>query len=152
MFTPPNGHPPSSFEERQSGDGQPETPAGHQGELDITEYHTPSKMADSILEDEAKKSFTESFRLRDDVVSKDHSTMDYPSDDTMDDEEFVSFHSSSTLERFAPQGLSDRDLSSRLPPPTNGGSTNPGNGLVKWKGVVLTPDEEYAEEAHLGLV
>ena len=157
MFsTPPNGQPPSSFEERQSGDGQPETPVAHQGELDITEYHTPSRMADSILDEDSRKSFTGSFRICDDplLLPKDHSTMDFPLDDTMD-EEFVSFHSSSTLERYAPAGLSDRDLNSRMPLPDNGSTPNQGNNvtnLSKWKGIVLTPDEEYAEEAHLGLV
>ena len=68
------------------------------------------------------------------------------------DDEFVSFQSNSTMERCAPQGLSDHDLSNRFPLCDNSGANRGKDGLVKWKGIVLTPDEEYAEEAHLGLV
>jgi hypothetical protein len=68
------------------------------------------------------------------------------------DEEFVSFQSNSTMERYAPQGLSDHDLSNRFSLCDNSGANRGKDGLVKWKGIVLTPDEEYVEEAHLGLV
>lgn len=156
MFTPPNGQPPSSFEERESGDGQPEPSVGHQGELDITQYHTPTRLADSTLEEGSGKSFSGSFCVIETSPSlpTNQSTLDCPLEDTMD-EDFVSFHSSSTLERYAPQGVSDRDLSSRFPLSDmdgGNGAKSAKGGLAKWKGVVLTPDEDYAEEAHLGLV
>jgi len=156
MFTPPNDEPPSLFEIRQSGDGQPEPSTGDQGELEISEYLTPSKMTDSILDNGSRKSFSGSFCIREDSESFSHHqplSLECGLEDTMD-EDFVSFHSSSTLERFAPQGLSDRDLNLfPLGSQSDTSSTNHGKGgLVKWKGVVLTPDEEYAEEAHQGLV
>lgn len=52
------------------------------------------------------------------------------------------------------QGLSDRDLSLKFPSTTSTSTSvaNGKEGLVKWKGIVLTPDDEFAEEAHLGLV
>lgn len=149
MFTPPNDHPPSGFEERQAGDGQPEPPVVDQ-ELEISEYLTPNRMGDSIREDCPRKSFSGSFCIRgEDVV--DHSALGNTLEETMD-EEFVSFQSNSTMERYAPQGLSDHDLSNRFSLCDNSGTNRGKDGLVKWKGIVLTPDEEYVEEAHLGLV
>ncbi|XP_057375052.1 uncharacterized protein LOC130696005 [Daphnia carinata] len=150
MFTPPNDHPPSGFEERQAGDGQPEPPVLDQVELEISEYLTPNRMADSILDNCSRKSFSGSFCIRDDSVT-DHPAMGSVLEETMD-EEFVSFQSNSTMERYAPQGLSDHDLSNRFPLCDNSGANRGKDGLVKWKGIVLTPDEEYAEEAHLGLI
>lgn len=149
MFTPPNDHPPSGFEERQAGDGQPEPPVVDQEELEISEYLTPNRLADSIRDDCSRKSFSASFRLQEDTVER--SVIGSGLEETMD-EEFVSFQSNSTMERYAPQGLSDHDLSSRFPLCDNSGANRGKNGLVKWKGIVLTPDEEYAEEAHLGLI
>lgn len=149
MFTPPNDHPPSGFEERQAGDGQPEPPVVDQEELEISEYLTPNRLADSIRDDCSRKSFSASFRLQEDTVER--SVIGSGLEETMD-EEFVSFQSNSTMERYAPQGLSDHDLSSRFPLCDNSGANRGKDGLVKWKGIVLTPDEEYAEEAHLGLV
>lgn len=151
MFTPPTDDPPSLFEVRQSGDGQPEPSTGDQGELEISEYLTPSK-SDSVLDDGSRRSFTGSFCIRDesDSIVNHQQLLECGLEETMD-EEFVSFHSSSTMERFAPQGLSDRDLN--FPLGCDNSAANHGkDGLVKWKGIVLTPDEEYAEEAHQGLV
>lgn len=152
MFTPPNDHPPSGFdEERQEGDGQPEPPLVDQVELEISEYLTPNRMTESILDhDSSRKSFSGSFCIRQDSMTE-YPAMTSVLEETMDDE-FVSFQSNSTMERFAPQGLSDHDLSHRFPLGDNSGANRGKDGLVKWKGIVLTPDEEYAEEAHLGLV
>jgi len=73
-------------------------------------------------------------------------------EDIMDDE-FVSFHSSTTtLERYAPQGISDRDLNDRFSVSSTTGDVRGKEGLVKWKGIVLTPDEDYEQDAHLGLI
>lgn len=150
MFTPPHDHPPSGFEERQAGDGQPEPPVVDQVELEISEYLTPNRMADSILDDCSRKSFSGSFCLREDSMA-DQPPVGSILEETMD-EEFVSFQSNSTMERYAPQGLSDHDLGNRFMLPDSSGANRGKDGLVKWKGIVLTPDEDYAEEAHLGLV
>jgi hypothetical protein len=154
MFTPPNDQPPTSFEDvRQSGDGRPE-PASEPNELEISEYLTPHKSntSCSILDDWSCKSLLGSHCYAEEDSNNNPSVEDTTLEDTMDDEEFVSFNSTSTLERYAPQGLSDRDLNDRFPLPNHIGSTNGKEGLVKWKGVVLTPDEEFTEEAHLGLI
>jgi len=73
----------------------------------------------------------------------------------MTDDEFVSFHSSSTtLERCAPQGISDRDLDERFSVSLSGANSSirGKEGLVKWKGIVLTPDEDYVQDVHSGLI
>jgi len=141
MFTPPHDHPPSGFEEiRQSGDGRPEPVDA--SELDISEYLTPSN----------KKMTT---RSQDDVVDAGADVAGVGDDESLEDimdDEFVSFHSSTTtLERYAPQGISDRDLNDRFSSvqSSTAGDVRGKEGLVKWKGIVLTPDEE---DAHLGLI
>ena len=164
MFTPPTERPPTSFvEERQSGDGRP-APVDA---ADAAESLLPHADADHLTP------------LDDDDDGGDVDDADA----TMTDGEFVSFHSPSIMERYAPQvdpfggnffvkkkqkktlestsnslrstqGLSDRDLSLKFPSTTSTSTSvaNGKEGLVKWKGIVLTPDDEFAEEAHLGLV
>lgn len=123
MFTPPNDHPPSSFADPHTELRQEgDGQLADQGQLEVSEYQTPMMRRNDGSEGEEEED---------------------------EDEEFVSFRSDVTMERCAPQGLSDRDLDAqRFQLAGHSGK----DGLVKWKGVVLTPDEEYAEEAHLGLV
>ena len=153
MFTPPTDQPPSSFEVRQSGDGRPVDP----NESEISEYLTPTRMANESS-NWSRSSPPGSVGGGDDSVSLNNESSDRSAldeDTTMNEDEFVSFHSPSIMERFAPQGLSDHELDCKFPLPSLAASNTTGTGkegLVKWKGVVLTPDEEYAEEAHLGLV
>ena len=159
MFTPPHDHPPSGFEEiRQSGDGRPEPVDAN--ELDISEYLTPNNKknssTNSLLDEWSRHSLggshcnTSQKDNDDDDVGEECANESL--EDIMDDE-FVSFHSSTTtLERYAPQGISDRDLNDRFSVSSATGDVRGKEGLVKWKGIVLTPDEEYEQDAHLGLV
>ena len=152
MFTPPHDHPPSLFDEdiRQSGDGRPEPPDSFQNELQLnnaSEYETPNNSNNNSLLLNNSRNWNNANN-----ISMMMANAPCAMEDTMDDE-FVSFHSPSTaLERYAPLGLSDRDLDDRFSFSGNGASVNGKEGLVKWKGIVLTPDDEFVEEAHLGLV
>ena len=162
MFTPPTEQPPSSFEEvRQSGDGSP-APGVDPNESEISEYHTPTKALNStgdssVHSDWAPGSLCENVDEVDGAGDDDgddpFSQLNDSHDTTMNDD-FVSFHESpSMMERCAPQGLSDHELNGKFSLPLNSTANDNGKeGLFKWKGVILTPDEELREEANLGLV
>lgn len=181
MFTPPAEQPPTGFGDddvegadggvRQSGDGGYDDSA-------ISEYDTPMRLADTPpmlvgmaprrchWPDTSLTSLTPTNQTPPPMPSARIACSDDDDDDDRDagddDDHFQSFHSPPILHRHAPLGLSNQDLARAeatavtTDDDDDAGAGSDGaagmEGLVKWKGVVLTPDEEFAHEAQLGLV
>lgn len=150
MFSPRNLITPSINQSKHEDEGTPYNSA----EEISSHYDTPElRSPDLARPSQSVEDLPRLLQNEADAVDRqEQNDEDRVSNDSADFG-FMSFNCSPKADDYDLQELSDQEVDySHRPDIMESSNTLGKDSLVKWKGIVLSPDEEYENESRLGVV
>lgn len=150
MFSPRNLTTPTSNQSTHEDDGTPY----HSVEEVSSHYDTPELRSPELPAlSKSAEDLPRLFQSQVDAVDEQERNNEDRVSNGSADFGFMSFDCSPKVDDFDLQDLSDReDDYIHRPDIMETSNTLGKDSLVKWKGIVLSPDEEYDNESRLGVV